>query len=339
MFIGGNIDAVEENSSATEITTASQQQISNDELTSDPNSAIDGCSDPLSTLASAAVNTATIQQNAEEPTSISAPEDGPKEGWTDIQQQANNSAGDTNSMDDGCSDLLSTLASAAVNTARSSQNDVSNLPGLTITTRPPTEINLPSNLMESVAIPPPQEEGKEVWSEAVYALKQQVSNDHVTGDVNSMDDECSDLLSTLASAAVNTARSSQNDVSNQSALTTPTNPPEIQVPVAVQNPTIQQQNVIKSVVPIVPPEDDRKERWVDVAYTKYTVFQVKQYFNVNEKLCNLVPDADVSRDLEFIKKRLELSPGTAYKFRVAAMNACGRGPWSEVKSLFSCSVC
>lgn len=32
----------------------------------------------------------------------------------------------------------------------------------------------------------------------------------------------------------------------------------------------------------------------------------------------------------FLRKS-ELEPGTAYKFRVAAINACGRGPWSEVR--------
>lgn len=28
--------------------------------------------------------------------------------------------------------------------------------------------------------------------------------------------------------------------------------------------------------------------------------------------------------------KLELESGKAYKFRVAAINSCGRGPWSEV---------
>lgn len=28
--------------------------------------------------------------------------------------------------------------------------------------------------------------------------------------------------------------------------------------------------------------------------------------------------------------KLELEAGKAYKFRVAAINSCGRGPWSEV---------
>lgn len=38
-----------------------------------------------------------------------------------------------------------------------------------------------------------------------------------------------------------------------------------------------------------------------------------------------------------LKQRLiYLQPGTAYKFRVAAINSCGRGPWSEVSAFKTC---
>lgn len=35
-------------------------------------------------------------------------------------------------------------------------------------------------------------------------------------------------------------------------------------------------------------------------------------------------------------KKLELQPGTAYKFRVAGINSCGRGSWSEVSAFKTC---
>ena len=35
-------------------------------------------------------------------------------------------------------------------------------------------------------------------------------------------------------------------------------------------------------------------------------------------------------------KKLELQPGTAYKFRVAGINACGRGAWSEISAFKTC---
>ncbi|KAL3307217.1 Host cell factor 1, partial [Cichlidogyrus casuarinus] len=34
--------------------------------------------------------------------------------------------------------------------------------------------------------------------------------------------------------------------------------------------------------------------------------------------------------------KLNLQPGTAYKFRVAGINPCGRGPWSEVAAYKTC---
>ena len=33
---------------------------------------------------------------------------------------------------------------------------------------------------------------------------------------------------------------------------------------------------------------------------------------------------------------MQLEPGTAYKFRVAAINECGRGPFSEVSAFKTC---
>ena len=37
-----------------------------------------------------------------------------------------------------------------------------------------------------------------------------------------------------------------------------------------------------------------------------------------------------------VLKKQELQPGTAYKFRVAGINACGRGPFSEVSAFKTC---
>lgn len=35
-------------------------------------------------------------------------------------------------------------------------------------------------------------------------------------------------------------------------------------------------------------------------------------------------------------RKQELQPGTAYKFRVAGVNACGRGPFSEISAFKTC---
>ena len=45
---------------------------------------------------------------------------------------------------------------------------------------------------------------------------------------------------------------------------------------------------------------------------------------------------DIESGSEQSLKKQELLPGTAYKFRVAAINACGRGPFSDVSAFKTC---
>lgn len=35
-------------------------------------------------------------------------------------------------------------------------------------------------------------------------------------------------------------------------------------------------------------------------------------------------------------KKIDLEPGIIYKLRLAAVNACGRGPWSEAAAFKTC---
>lgn len=51
-------------------------------------------------------------------------------------------------------------------------------------------------------------------------------------------------------------------------------------------------------------------------------------------LC-LQDDSGVMPDYSQMKK-MELQPGTAYKFRVAGINACGRGAFSEISAFKTC---
>ena len=46
-------------------------------------------------------------------------------------------------------------------------------------------------------------------------------------------------------------------------------------------------------------------------------------------------DSGTVPDYNQLKKH-ELQPGTAYKFRVAGINACGRGPFSEISAFKTC---
>lgn len=71
--------------------------------------------------------------------------------------------------------------------------------------------------------------------------------------------------------------------------------------------------------------------WCDVGIIKGTSFVVKSYFDPSFIEDTDHPDITVDNLPDFADvKSIELEPGTAYKFRVAAINTCGRGPWSEV---------
>jgi hypothetical protein len=71
--------------------------------------------------------------------------------------------------------------------------------------------------------------------------------------------------------------------------------------------------------------------WHDVAITKASRHLINEYF-LNNNLETYKSETSIESDS--IKKQLE--PGTAYKLRVAALNICGRGPWSEVSVFVTC---
>ncbi len=73
------------------------------------------------------------------------------------------------------------------------------------------------------------------------------------------------------------------------------------------------------------PQPEPKELlnyWYDVCTTTECSLNVKEF--------SLATNSEETKNLQIIKKQLE--SGVTYKFRVAAINACGRGNWSEVAS-------
>ncbi|XP_011298433.1 host cell factor isoform X2 [Fopius arisanus] len=83
--------------------------------------------------------------------------------------------------------------------------------------------------------------------------------------------------------------------------------------------------------------DDEKKQdsdWYNVAVTKATTFTVQHYYLCGDtdslELPQLFPDLSKGRS------KITLESGTAYKFRVAAVNSCGRSPWSEVSAFKTC---
>ena len=79
-------------------------------------------------------------------------------------------------------------------------------------------------------------------------------------------------------------------------------------------------------------EKKKEDKWFDVGIIKGTTCTVTSFYLSSG---NESGDVDIEGD-ENILKKLDLKPGTAYKFRVAGINACGRGPWSEVSAFKTC---
>uniref|UniRef100_A0A8C3CS39 Host cell factor C1 n=1 Tax=Cairina moschata TaxID=8855 RepID=A0A8C3CS39_CAIMO len=88
--------------------------------------------------------------------------------------------------------------------------------------------------------------------------------------------------------------------------------------------------------PATPPKaPPRKEQqWFDVGVIKGTTMLVTHFFLPPPDAP--APDEDAAPPDHSQLKRQELQPGTAYKFRVAGLNACGRGPFSDVSAFKTC---
>ncbi|ODN03432.1 Host cell factor 1 [Orchesella cincta] len=116
------------------------------------------------------------------------------------------------------------------------------------------------------------------------------------------------------------------------------NPPPIPSVASVQSPAKQMpcNNGTSAPVPNSPNimhqvvSQPIMENWMDVIHTTNTKHIVKIAFQTNEGLLALPPNAPVWQMPAFASKLVDIQPSQAYKFRVAAVNSRGRGPWSEV---------
>ncbi|KAL3189421.1 hypothetical protein MRX96_002733 [Rhipicephalus microplus] len=99
---------------------------------------------------------------------------------------------------------------------------------------------------------------------------------------------------------------------------------------------------LKATAPAPPPASvgKRDGMWFDVGVFKETSCLVSHFYlpsEQSEQQRKDETDVDVvSLASHSMLQKQELLPGTAYKFRVAAINACGRGPWSEVSAFKTC---
>ncbi|KAM8822014.1 host cell factor 2 [Eudromia elegans] len=81
----------------------------------------------------------------------------------------------------------------------------------------------------------------------------------------------------------------------------------------------------------------RDRQWYDVGIFKNNTAVVSQFYLLPEEtlsISNKKENADVL-DYRLLKKQ-DLFPGTVYRFRVAAINGCGVGPFSKVSEFKTC---
>lgn len=84
----------------------------------------------------------------------------------------------------------------------------------------------------------------------------------------------------------------------------------------------------------VKPVIKKENQWFDVGIVKVTNMVVTHYYVPSDDSLG-DDDSGVMPDYSQMKK-MELQPGTAYKFRVAGINACGRGAFSEISAFKTC---
>ncbi|XP_021343209.1 host cell factor 1-like isoform X2 [Mizuhopecten yessoensis] len=144
----------------------------------------------------------------------------------------------------------------------------------------------------------------------------------------------SDPLATLASAAISSASTVAPQVKVEPGV----------IGVKIESDLKQESKAeIPAVkMPTTPVKKDAHQ-WYDVGIIKGTSCVVAHYYlssdNVqgNGDVVNTKQDIDVvSIPDHSVLKKQELLPGTAYKFRVAGINACGRGTFSEISAFKTC---
>uniref|UniRef100_A0A8U8BVZ8 Uncharacterized protein n=1 Tax=Geospiza parvula TaxID=87175 RepID=A0A8U8BVZ8_GEOPR len=112
----------------------------------------------------------------------------------------------------------------------------------------------------------------------------------------------------------------------------PSNPPPISPHKTPNFPLKLPKSRWQKPEPGAPPKalPKKENQWFDVGVIKGTTMMVTHYF--------LPPDDDDASGVPDHSqlRRQELQPGTAYKFRVAGLNACGRGPFSELSAFKTC---
>uniref|UniRef100_A0A4W4FFB2 Fibronectin type-III domain-containing protein n=1 Tax=Electrophorus electricus TaxID=8005 RepID=A0A4W4FFB2_ELEEL len=86
---------------------------------------------------------------------------------------------------------------------------------------------------------------------------------------------------------------------------------------------------------VVKPPVKKENQWFDVGIVKVTNMVVTHYYVPTDDSPYVEGDSGTVPDYNQMKK-VDLQSGTAYKFRVAGINTCGRGTFSEISAFKTC---
>lgn len=104
-----------------------------------------------------------------------------------------------------------------------------------------------------------------------------------------------------------------------------------------------QNEIVKEVKSVAPPQPQpalqpikiETSPWCDVGIIKGTSCVIKHFYHSNFTNEHSTINSDELPEYTNCQK-IELLPGTAYKFRVCAINAYGKGEWSDVSAFKTC---
>ncbi|XP_051824926.1 host cell factor 1 isoform X3 [Antechinus flavipes] len=161
-------------------------------------------------------------------------------------------------------------------------------------------------------------------------------NDPAT-ESNGLSDLASAVTSTVAllpSTATESLAPSNTFVAPQPVVASPA---KLQAATALAEVANGIESPVGKPDPLPPPMKataKKENQWFDVGVIKGTNMMVMHYFLPPDDAPS-DDDSGTIPDYNQLKKQ-ELQPGTAYKFRVAGINACGRGPFSEISAFKTC---
>lgn len=105
------------------------------------------------------------------------------------------------------------------------------------------------------------------------------------------------------------------------------------VPLKKEMPESQSSQPVSTGAPS--PNESVEPPWCDVGVIKGTSCVVNRFYATTRTNDHSTTTSENLPDYSILSE-FELQPGTAYKFRVAAINSCGRGEWSDVSAFKTC---